>query len=308
MNHFFRSALMRPLPALLLLALVTSGCNVFESLYTEGESNDPKVLLQDAAVAIRKNEPAKAVTILEKAFQKEPDNPKVRVELASALLAANNIDVLDIVSLYENISKDVRGSAGTGAFSKTASHCTFNDSAIGTPAVRAFDPSYQGLQALLNKAPVIARVITLVQPILPAALTATPYNVPDLTEAQARQFAAQIKAASGLTDAQVANLLLINATATIIQIYNDMFFNTPGVSWYLVKGPTGNEYVGACATSIAVVKAKAACQLPKLQGAANSLRVRGYLVGGEAATLANEFNVALTKLETELGTGATCAG
>jgi hypothetical protein len=308
MNRFFRSVLIRPLPALLLLALVTSGCNVFESLYTEGESNDPKVLLQDAAAAIRKNEPAKAVTILEKAFQKEPDNPKVRVELASALLAANNIDVLDIVALYENISKDVSGSAGTGAFSKTANHCTFNDATIGTPAVRTFDPSYRGLQDLLSKAPVIARVVTLVQPILPAALTATPYDVPEMTRAQAQQFAAGIKTATGLTDAQVANLLLINATATIIQIYNDMFFNTPGVSWYLVKGPTGNEYVGACATSITVVKAKAACQLPKLQGAANSLFVRGVLVGGEAATLANEFNVALTKLETELGTGATCAG
>lgn len=94
--------------------LLLAGCNVFEGLYEEGASNDPEVLMADADLAMQRGEPHKAVAYLERALEYDPENPTIRTKLSTAILQANDIDVLSMISLAEEISG--RGESGSATF------------------------------------------------------------------------------------------------------------------------------------------------------------------------------------------------
>jgi hypothetical protein len=138
------------------LSLV-AGCNVFESFYEEGTSDDPEVLLDDARYALQKGDAAKAVVFLEKAYEKDSSNVEVRTELASALLQANDIDVLLLKDLAEYMTDGAGTGAGKGGFS---SACTF----FGSPDAAArlqmeLQPAYL---SIVEHSEILDRVVTLV--------------------------------------------------------------------------------------------------------------------------------------------------
>lgn len=77
----------------------TVGCNVFEA----GEPNPTSVedLLADARVAMTKNDPQRAVRLLEDAFETDSTDVEVRIELVNALYAAHGVDVFTLRSVLE---------------------------------------------------------------------------------------------------------------------------------------------------------------------------------------------------------------
>ena len=92
----------------LLLPLSLTACNVFEGLHEEGENYEPSAILEDARVASQEGRFDDAVDYLERAHDRQPENIEIRVELASALLTLNEIDVLLIAELADEIEGDER--------------------------------------------------------------------------------------------------------------------------------------------------------------------------------------------------------
>jgi hypothetical protein len=93
----------------LTFSLCLSACNVFDGIYEEGSSSEPAVLLADARHAIRDGRLDDAVEYLNKAHERQPGNIEIRVELASALLTLNAIDVMLIAELADEIEGDEIG-------------------------------------------------------------------------------------------------------------------------------------------------------------------------------------------------------
>jgi hypothetical protein len=143
--------------------LFFSGCNAFEVFYEEGSSNDPEVLLEDARFAMQRGDYQKAVSILEKAYARNPQNGQVRVELSGALLEAHEVRVLDIFSIADHLQKQAEEIAGktTGG----GEYCSFSSDAdiLGLFDFRDFSQ----YERLVKNWPVFKRVIDLIEPLLP---------------------------------------------------------------------------------------------------------------------------------------------
>ena len=91
-------------------ASLLAGCNVFDGLGGEGESEDPEVLLQDARAALSRGEPEAAVRYLERAYSLDPTNPEVRIELVGARFARAELDLITLQQLVD----DINGEADNG--------------------------------------------------------------------------------------------------------------------------------------------------------------------------------------------------
>ncbi len=85
------------------ISLSLAACNVFDGLYEEGGSGEPRELLEDARIATQDGRIDDAVEYLREAHEKQPESIEVRVSLASALLTQNEIDVMLIAELAEEI-------------------------------------------------------------------------------------------------------------------------------------------------------------------------------------------------------------
>jgi tetratricopeptide (TPR) repeat protein len=162
---------MRQIHLLLMVVsmlFMSAGCNVFEPFYSEGASDNPDVLLDDARYALMNGDPDKAVSILEKAYAIDSTNTEVRVELASALFQANGIDLLMMKDLAEFITES-SGSAGAFAGKNP-------DKNFGNPLACSFvgtSSDYQALQfetepaylTIIEHSAVIDRVAALIEGI-----------------------------------------------------------------------------------------------------------------------------------------------
>lgn len=139
--------------------LIATGCNAFEFMHDE-DSNDPDVLLEDARIAMQNGDPQQAVDFLEKALEKAPQNPEIRIELSAALFQANDIDLLVMKDLAEFISDDQAAANRAGDIvQKSAPACNFRDEIDTTTRITFdIDPAY--LQ-LLNNVDVLDRAVEL---------------------------------------------------------------------------------------------------------------------------------------------------
>jgi len=111
-----------------------AGCNVFDGLGEEGDSNDPYVLLRDARAALSRGEPQEAVRYLERAFDLDPNNPEVRIELVGARFAAAEVDLLTLGRLVDHIN-------GEGDTTSTALNAAWQGKANGAFCTFDADPS-----------------------------------------------------------------------------------------------------------------------------------------------------------------------
>lgn len=150
------------------VALLTSGCNVFEPFYEEGSSNDPEVLLQDARYALESGDAEKAVALLEKAYEKDSQNPEIRVELSSALFQAGNIDLILMKDLAGFISEAPATFTGK---STSPLACTF----IGDPANRSIIQFSEeaAYLTLLDQREVLDRAVALLDDLITSTLDPT---------------------------------------------------------------------------------------------------------------------------------------
>lgn len=84
---------------------------MFDGLQSEPSGVEP--LLAEADVAMTKGEPNRAVRLLETAFERDSTHVGVRVELANALFAAQDVGILSVRAAVEQVNGT--GSAGNDA-------------------------------------------------------------------------------------------------------------------------------------------------------------------------------------------------
>ena len=114
----------------LSLLTVAAGCNVYEGLYEEGESENAAVLLADARIALQQDRPEQAIKHLRKALaHAQDDEPvlrkQIQVKLASAVLQVQDINVLSLKRIADNLNGEATGDDAL-AFGKSQSHaCLF---------------------------------------------------------------------------------------------------------------------------------------------------------------------------------------
>ena len=295
------------LAALLMAALLVAGCNVYEGLYEEGASDDPEVLLEDARIALQRNEPATAAGHLRKALAQTAEGSvlqkRVQIKLASAVLQTEQIDALSLSQMARTFSGE-----GTGS---TAKHqgpvCNFP----ATHERALFDPtadidferlgSTESREARTEAAALITRVFShpgsgsdAVFPCDDAGMDAA---IADLQH-------------HGLTDAEIAEALVDYAVVVSTESYLDVVAAGGGeATFYYVAAPGGTEYVGTCFPEAAACEAtldRTAANLPQLDCSTRLLQKRAVLLGSSKATeLADLARDGYQSLEAGLG-AATC--
>ncbi len=86
---------------LIALFPVVSGCNLFSSLHEPGSSSNVDNLISDALEALDEDEAGEALRIMDRAKSSYPNDDRVRYYHAVAVVAANDIDLLSIITLFE---------------------------------------------------------------------------------------------------------------------------------------------------------------------------------------------------------------
>lgn len=77
------------------------GCNVFDA--SPPEPNTVDALLDDAQTALAADEASRAVRLLERAFDKDSTDVRVRVELGNALYADRGLDIFTLRAAAEHL-------------------------------------------------------------------------------------------------------------------------------------------------------------------------------------------------------------
>lgn len=115
------------------------GCNLYGGLEPSRASVED--LLADARVALTTGHPQRAVRLLETAYERDSTDVRVRIELANALYAAHDVDVIALRAAVERLNGNGDVSATAGRISGVCS--------VGTDA----SPPPDQLQAVaLNEA------------------------------------------------------------------------------------------------------------------------------------------------------------
>ncbi len=148
-----------PFVVLALGLFIATGCNAFEFMYSD-DSDDPEVLFDDAQIALQNGDTEKAIDLLEKALEMDPENPEIKIELTSALFQGSEIDLLVMKDLAEFIS-ETPASASKGFIKASVMSmptCNFGDGITSTELDLTQDPAYQ---LLSDKEDVLARALEL---------------------------------------------------------------------------------------------------------------------------------------------------
>ena len=239
----------------LAAALVLGACNVFEGLYEEGESEDPKVLLNDARAAIQDGRVDDAVAHLSVAHEKEPDNIEVRAELASAILVQNEVDVMLIKDLADDIRLALEGGASKSGGCPEDVPCNFDCSVAKsvTPfSYEEFD-AYQRLEKVLDA---LKKVDALVQQPL-TELGATPgtrFDTPEKRKELFNGLVAKIQVTSSSSNARrIAGTLLMAAgitklATTLAEIEQAAQRNK--IQLYSVESISGSKFIDYCGRDV----------------------------------------------------------
>ncbi|MEX1055608.1 MAG: tetratricopeptide repeat protein [Rhodothermales bacterium] len=235
--------------------LLLGACNVFEGLYEEGTSEDTEVLLTDARSAIQDGRVDDAVEHLSKAHENEPDNVEVRAELASALLAQNNIDIMLIKDLADDIRLALEGGASKNAGCPEDTQCNFNCAIAKnvTPFSYKDSEAYQRLESVLA---VLRQINALVQQPL-TELGATPGIRFDTKEKRAELFAklvSKIQDGNGSGNSKrIAGTLLLSAgitklATTLAEI--EQAAEERDVQLYQVESISGSTFIDYCGREV----------------------------------------------------------
>lgn len=212
-------------------------------------SASPDDAIEDASAARNSGDLDRAVTILESSLERNPDSAPLRSELASTVLQRADVNLLDLDRIASFLSENTLAApAPTSAFK---GGCAFADDPTATP----FDPTgVEGFPELAASRAEVEYALSLVEPVVPASLrpgtsdaafcgsiddsqTPVAFNYDDAAAA------AQLRAA-GLTDAQIGQVLAVNALGRFMLAYLDV---TEGLeqqtTWYRLEGGS----IGICA-------------------------------------------------------------
>ncbi len=237
--------------ACLAATLVVAGCNVLDAAYEEGGSVEN--LIEDASYARINQDFDRAETLLRQAFELEPGNPVVRLELASTLMQREQINLLDLaqVTAYVLDEIDSEGGQARGAAADT---CTWDSD----EPTRPFDPNaVEGYEEIAAAAPLFAEVLRLLNdPASPTTPPVIPAELGELDPCTVIQDGVLVYDRDALLetlrahfdgdDARVNAALTMNAIALTLHAYVGLFENPEvPVNWFLVGEP-GNARLGFC--------------------------------------------------------------
>ncbi|HEX8386947.1 MAG TPA: tetratricopeptide repeat protein [Rubricoccaceae bacterium] len=228
----------RTLAATLAVAVLLplSGCD------ETGLALDETSVIGDAQVARQNGDYATAVRLLEDALDRNPSSAPIRTELAATLLEREDLNLLDLDRISQFVVNGPATVAGQTA-SRGGSTCAFANDPTATP----FDPTdVGGFPEIEASQTAVDSVLALIAPVLPAALTTfspcTTVGADGQLVYDQASAAAQLRA-SGLTDAQISQLLATNALARFLDAYLFVTTEVPQqAAWYRLA----NGGIGIC--------------------------------------------------------------
>lgn len=284
-----------------VVVLITSAlltrCNVFEGMSEAGQSNDPETLLEDAFFALQAGRLDEAIQHLEKALQHAPAGQPVRfrvqVALSNALLQKARINVLTLERLATDFNNRIEGVGKRSA--RVQEVCSFPAEHVVQQELTLND--LDGYVELETWQAVLSRVREITNEVL--ATTTLPFDV------QARIAALQ---AQGLSNEEIAAALLNASVASVGLSFIELVTigTSQQVRWYSVRRPSGQAYLGYCASNEAVVEAVRqllACSVDAVGFSATLLQARVALLNNStlARQLAERVQEAHEALEENLG-------
>ena len=225
----------------LALVLPLAGCD------ETGLATDEVSIIGDAQVARQNGDFETAVRLLETALAANPQSAAVRTELGVTILARENLNLLDLDRLAQ------------------------------------FDPTaVEGFPQIEASRTAIDSVLAIITPVLPAALrTFDPCTTiaPDGSLVYDRTAVTAQLRASGLTNAQIGQLLATNALARFLSAYLFVTTEVPQqTSWYRLADGS----IGVCATDEAALLTQTRGAVSTLGTALTSLDTRARSFGGSS--------------------------
>ncbi len=284
-----RSRLIAIGTAFILVAtpLILSACD-------GSEVSDVESLLTDARIARQAGDIDQAIALLETAMDQAPTNAKVRIELSSAYLDREDVDLLDVdrvalflTSFEENVS-DTPGNS----IQRFGGVCQYADD----PHAQLFAPGdYQGYVDLYADRDLIDNVVDLLNGVDPsgADLSIIPEELRTLSLCSGivdgeifynQEAALAHLRALGLSDDEIATALAVNAVVRFFEAYFFIVEDIPQqTSWYHVAGQSG-DYIGVCADDEDALREQVEGAIQDLGEAVASLDLRDHLLGGDTAS------------------------
>ncbi|PQJ35284.1 hypothetical protein BSZ35_12340 [Salinibacter sp. 10B] len=164
--HRFRPLVQYTSFWLLFLAVIglLGGCNLFGAgSTTNGDTVDE--LVADADVAISKGNYDSAVTSLETAYDRAPENPEVRIKLTTALYGQADLTVVDLKEIVDYVSglEDDRAGASRHSSAKNGLQCSV-EAAEPDPRAQGYEEidlrAHEVFSVFFNNESLVNRVAT----------------------------------------------------------------------------------------------------------------------------------------------------
>ncbi len=269
---------------LALLATVATGCNIYEGLYEEGDSENAEVLLEDARIALQQDRPEEAIVHLRKALVYVPDDEpllrkQIQIKLASAVLEVQEINVLSLKRIAENLNGEAT-SHDALAFGKSQSQaCLFPAHHEQTP----FDPT-EGIDIDQLGNPASEAALAESRDLVANVFTGTDIFLCsdeglDQTISSAQQ--------QGLSNGEIAEALIDYSVALSTTAYLDIVGVGGGnASFFRVTSPAGEDYVSVCFPSEQVCNStvgQSRAHLDGLDCSTRTLQKRAALLASTSA-------------------------
>ncbi len=250
------------------LILPLTGCDE-----TSGTTTDAATVIADAQIARQNGDFDRAEELLRGALEQDAASAPIRSELAATLMARQGLNLLDLDRIAQFVIDGTSGATAPAAAGRGT--CTF--SGTGTP----FDPTtVAGFPQITASRAQIEEAIALTAPLLPAGLTsfdACTAIAADGSLVYDRAGATTQLRASGLTDAQISQLLANNALARFLSAYLTVSTGlSQQTTWYRL--PDGS--VGICADDTDALAEQTRPAVERLGTAVLSLDTRARSFGG----------------------------
>ncbi len=238
----------------LAAVLAVSGCNLLDAAYAEGGGVEES--LEDARIARINGDFETAERLLRDAYEQDPANAVVRLELATTLMQRNGVNSVSLVAdLSSFVTDAVEGieSPRPGGARSGGEVCSYTTS---DPDRADFDPTgFEGYGEIIRSLGVLREVRDLLAgddgAVLPASLLGlSPCDV--IVDGQIVDYGQQavldeLYDTFGGDRNLVATALQLNAFALILEAYTGIFEQADlPVAWYLV-GSEDNRRIGFCA-------------------------------------------------------------
>lgn len=235
------------------------------------------IVVNDAIAARQSGDLVGAVALLEGAFEREPNNATVRVELATTLLQRDGLDLLDL----DRISRFLEN--GTSAATRPASPSARRACAAASdPTAQVFDPAdVEGFQEIRDYTETIGRAAEMLEPVIPDELQDFDIctSVADRALVYDQAAALADLRSQDLNEDQVAQALAVNALARFLDAYIYVTDELPEqTTWYRLADGS----ITICVDDESAVRAAATTAVKHIGESVLSLDARAAVLGGDS--------------------------